>query len=242
MPLAELRPTSVFFPCNCCLSLVPRPCLVFLPFVNGLLIGLGPALLSLAMAAITLSSLYSTLRASVFLAPWLLHLALADLCLSAFLPLSAFAPSLTYHLSSSIAASVWLGIQKIFTSVNGARISLSGASLPPAESAIVVANHLSWADFYMIQQLALNAGMLGRCRWFAKQQLKWVPFLGWGLWAMGMPLVSRNWIRDRAEIQRIFGNVVGRRWPVCKSSFRFSAGDVGCHFQILMLSLRAYFL
>lgn len=44
----------------------------------------------------------------------------------------------------------------------------------------------------MIQALAMRSGMLGYCRYFAKAQLKKVPLLGWGLMAMGMPLVTRN--------------------------------------------------
>ncbi|KAJ9648284.1 hypothetical protein H2199_001137 [Coniosporium tulheliwenetii] len=46
--------------------------------------------------------------------------------------------------------------------------------------------------------------MLGYCRWFAKQQLRWVPFLGWGLWAMGTPLVSKEWTKDRAKMDKVF--------------------------------------
>lgn len=164
-----------------------------------------------------LRALYIALRGAALVAPWVLHLALADLCLSALLPVSLVSPTTVYDASSAIAASVWRGIQTIFVKRNGARITLSGMRLPPNESAVVVANHLSWADFYLIQELAIRAGMLGRCRYFAKQQLKWVPFLGWGLWAMGMPLVSRNWIRDRREIERVFSGVVQRQWPICAS-------------------------
>jgi hypothetical protein len=58
--------------------------------------------------------------------------------------------------------------------------------------------------------------MLSRCRWFAKKELKWVPFLGWGLWAMGMPLVSRKWMEDRKEMERVFGGVVEKKWPICR--------------------------
>ena len=67
-----------------------------------------------------------------------------------------------------------------------------------------------------IQELAIRSGMLGRCRWFAKQQLKWVPFLGWGLWAMGMPLVSRKWMTDQKEMSRVFRGPLERRWPLCE--------------------------
>jgi 1-acyl-sn-glycerol-3-phosphate acyltransferase len=137
--------------------------------------------------------LLTTLRGVLIVAPWLLYLFLTDLALSALLPVSFFAPTTAYNISSKLANLVWLGIQTIFTKPNRARITTSGDALPMHESALVIANHVSWTDFYLIQYLAIRAGMLGRCRWFAKQQLKWVPFLGWGLWAMGMPLISRKW-------------------------------------------------
>ena len=105
----------------------------------------------------------------------------------------------------------------MFTRINRAQITVSGAEkLPKNESAIVISNHVEWTDFYMIQDLALRAGMLGRCRWFAKQQLKYVPFLGWGLWAMGMPLVSRKWTTDQKEMDRVFRGVLQRHWPMCE--------------------------
>ncbi|KAK5706585.1 hypothetical protein LTR97_001575 [Elasticomyces elasticus] len=87
-----------------------------------------------------------------------------------------------YDTASRIAATIWLGSQTIFTKHNHAEITLSGlGQIRQGESAIVVSNHVGWTDFYMIQELAIEAGMLGRSRWFAKAQLKYVPFLGWGL-------------------------------------------------------------
>ncbi|KAI0999193.1 hypothetical protein K3495_g9003 [Podosphaera aphanis] len=71
----------------------------------------------------------------------------------------------------------------------------------------------------MIQALALRAGMLSRCRWFAKIELRWVPFLGWGIWAMGMPMVSRNWTRDKKELERVFHGITQRLWPIWLISF-----------------------
>lgn len=156
-------------------------------------------------------------RSTLILTPWVVHLFVADIFLSALLPVSAVLPTLSYNVSSALAASVWLGIQFIFTRINHAKITIAGDRLPQGESAIVVCNHCEWTDFYMIQEVAIRAGMLGRCRWFAKQQLKWVPFLGWGLWAMGMPLVSRKWMQDKREIDRVFRGVSLYRWPMCRS-------------------------
>ncbi|KAM3416027.1 hypothetical protein BST61_g9514 [Cercospora zeina] len=161
-----------------------------------------------------------TLRAAIFLIPWLTHLFIADILLSALLPLSAIAPTLAYNLSSAIAEPVWKGIQTILTRINGAQIIVAGADdLPSGESAIVISNHIAWTDFYPIQSLALQTSMLSRCRYFAKHQLKWIPFLGWGLWALNMPLVTRNWTTDQHEIDRVFHNIRTKSLPIWLISF-----------------------
>ncbi|KAI4602724.1 hypothetical protein KJ359_007942 [Pestalotiopsis sp. 9143b] len=164
-------------------------------------------------------NLWNNFRGALIVAPWVAWLGAADVALSLLLPLKLIAPNTVYNLSSCIAYSVWKWIQVIFERVNGATITISGDKLPRGESAIVIANHVTWADFYMIQVLALRADMLGRCRWFAKIQLRVVPFLGWGLWAMGMPMVSRNWMRDQRELDRVFNGIVGRKWPTWLISF-----------------------
>ncbi|KAI1390142.1 1-acyl-sn-glycerol-3-phosphate acyltransferase [Hypoxylon trugodes] len=166
-----------------------------------------------------LARILANIRGIILVTPWVLYLAVCDVLLSFLLPVKIFAPNFVYRASSRIAYSVWKWIQVIFENFNGARITFSGDRLPMKESAVVISNHVTWADFYMIQALAVRAGMLGQCRWFAKIQLRWVPFLGWGLWAMGMPMVSRNWMRDQRELQRVFGGIVGRRWPIWLISF-----------------------
>lgn len=157
-------------------------------------------------------------RGVLILIPWLLHLFASDILLSALLPASFLFPNAVYNISSSIASLVWRGIQTIFTRFNRARITISGDDLPKNESAIVIANHLSWTDFYLIQHLAIKSDMLGRCRYFVKQQLKWVPFLGWGFWALGMPMISRNWEKDRTALDRVFRGPKAYGWPICKRS------------------------
>ncbi|KAK3336249.1 acyltransferase [Cercophora scortea] len=167
----------------------------------------------------TLFEVLNHLRGVVLVTPWLLWLLVADLLLSLLLPLKLISPDAAYNLSSHVAFTVWRWVQHIFEAFNGAVITTSGDKLPYGESAIVVANHVGWSDFYMIQTLALRAGMLGRCRWFAKQQLRVVPFLGWGLWVMGMPLVSRNWAKDKQELSRVFDGITNRKWPTWLISF-----------------------
>ncbi len=66
------------------------------------------------------------------------------------------------------------------------KFTASGDELPEEES----------AEFYLIRHLAVMSSMLGYCRY--------IPFLGWGLWAMCMPLISRRWDRDQMKLDRIF--------------------------------------
>lgn len=133
------------------------------------------------------------LRGIALITPWALALLLQDLLLSLLhLLVRPISPRLAYRLASPIAWSCWVWIQLLFERANGARVVISGDELPQGESAVVICNHVGWSDFYMIQALARKSGMLGYCRYFAKAQLKKVPLLGWGLAAMGMPLVTRN--------------------------------------------------
>jgi hypothetical protein len=64
--------------------------------------------------------LFTTLRGVLIIVPWLLYLFLTGLALSALLPISFFAPTTAYKMSSKLAKLVWLGIQTIFTTLNRA--------------------------------------------------------------------------------------------------------------------------
>jgi 1-acyl-sn-glycerol-3-phosphate acyltransferase len=152
--------------------------------------------------------------------PWLAHVLIADLLLSCLLPFAFVFPTSTYHTASTIAEGVWRRVQRICEVSNGADIVLAGDELPNGESAILVANHVEWSDFYLIQALAIRTGMLGRCRWFAKNTLRWVPVLGWGLMVMGMPLVSRKWSEDKDEMERLFSGIKNGRRPICMNLCR----------------------
>lgn len=162
------------------------------------------------------AEIFNALRGLLVTLPWVLYLFVIDIVLSSLLPVSWIFPNWAYDASSVLAYTVWNWLQVIFEVINGAEIVISGDALPHDESAIVVANHVSWTDVYMIQAVAVRSGMLSRCRWFAKVQLKWVPFLGWGLWVMGFPLVSRQWMKDKKELDRVFAGIVEKKWPTCE--------------------------
>lgn len=61
--------------------------------------------------------------------------------------------------------------------------------LSPDKSYLVLSNHLSTADIPVLQSIFL--GRIPFPRFFIKQQLVWIPFLGQALWALDMPIMKR---------------------------------------------------
>lgn len=66
---------------------------------------------------------------------------------------------------------------------------LEGQSLSPKEWYLVVANHQSWLDIVLLQRLFHRH--IPILKFFIKDQLKWVPLLGFSWWAMGSPFMKR---------------------------------------------------
>ncbi|KAH9467328.1 hypothetical protein MJO28_000099 [Puccinia striiformis f. sp. tritici] len=112
---------------------------------------------------------------------------------------------LAYTINSHIAFFLWDRMQYVFEYRHGALITFSGDVIPPNESAIVVANHLSYSDFYLINGLAARKRMLPYGRWFVKSSLKWqLPIFGWSMYLIGMVMVTRDWLRDSESISQAF--------------------------------------
>jgi 1-acyl-sn-glycerol-3-phosphate acyltransferase len=54
---------------------------------------------------------------------------------------------------------------------------------------LVVANHQSWLDIVILHRLFNRK--IPVLKFFIKDQLKWIPFLGFSWWAMGCPFMKR---------------------------------------------------
>jgi len=54
---------------------------------------------------------------------------------------------------------------------------------------MLIANHQSWLDIVVLHRLF--TGKIPVIKFFIKDQLKWVPFLGFAWWAMGCPFMKR---------------------------------------------------
>lgn len=62
---------------------------------------------------------------------------------------------------------------------------------------MIMSNHLSWVDILVLMKLASKD--MPMPRFFLKQQLFWVPFIGLGCWVLDMPFMKRY---SRQQIEK----------------------------------------
>ena len=86
-----------------------------------------------------------------------------------------------------------------FRRVLGYEWRLTEAKVPPEETCIIVANHRSWTDIFLIQSVVSGAGPI--VKFLVKRELVWVPLLGIIFWAFDFPLLKRT-ATDGDEAER----------------------------------------
>lgn len=133
---------------------------------------------------------------------------IANLIFISTIILMPFNGTLAYEINSNIANLLWKFMQFIFEGLNHGQITFSGDILPENENAIIIANHISYSDFYLINGLALRKGMLPYCRWFAKASLKYqLPIFGLSMYLIGMVMITRDWLKDSNSIRKAFAHL-----------------------------------
>ena len=61
--------------------------------------------------------------------------------------------------------------------------------LSPDRWYVVISNHQGWSDILILQDTFLRR--IPPLKFFVKQQLIWIPFLGFAMWLLGFPYVRR---------------------------------------------------
>lgn len=89
-------------------------------------------------------------------------------------------------------AQAWIGCNSaIFSLMRVLRLELEGVDgLDPGSWYLVLSNHRSWVDILVLQQ-AFNR-RIPFLKFFLKQELIWVPFLGLAWWALDFPFMKRH--------------------------------------------------
>uniref|UniRef100_U9UGU9 Phospholipid/glycerol acyltransferase domain-containing protein n=1 Tax=Rhizophagus irregularis (strain DAOM 181602 / DAOM 197198 / MUCL 43194) TaxID=747089 RepID=U9UGU9_RHIID len=121
--------------------------------------------------------------------------------------------------SRGAAQSMWWVMQYIFEKKHKGNITFSGDKVPPDESAVVISNHRSFTDFYMLHSVAIRRNMLPHVKYFSKDSLKYIPFFGFGMWLMGMIFIKRNWTQDEGQLRKIFKTIKRYAAPIWVVNF-----------------------
>lgn len=98
--------------------------------------------------------------------------------------------------------SAWCGNELVVT-----------GDLPRQENAIVFANHQSMIDIILIWRWSYDAQTTGWIKWFAKDVLKYVPGLGWGMMFVNTLFVKRDWAKDASSIRATFAKLREQKLP-----------------------------
>ena len=100
---------------------------------------------------------------------------------------------------------LWLGCPNIEVNING--------DLNAQSWYLLICNHMSWLDIAVLSSLH----KLPAPKFFLKDELKYVPFIGSGAWAMGMPFMKRVSKAQLAKNPKLKGLDVERTKHSCRN-------------------------
>ena len=122
----------------------------------------------------------------VFWVPLLMVVALAKL----LVPLAGWRTLVSRGMTW--LAEAWITCNgAIFRLMRVLRLQVSGVEkLAPSEWYLVISNHRSWVDILVLQETFNRR--IPFLKFFLKQQLIWVPFLGLAWWALDFPFMKRH--------------------------------------------------
>lgn len=86
------------------------------------------------------------------------------------------------------------------TRVVGIRWSMPELAIDPDRTCIVLSNHVSWADVFLLQSLLARQGLV--VHFLAKRELLWLPVVGLVLFTFEFPLLRRTTRPGEDDAQR----------------------------------------
>lgn len=125
---------------------------------------------------------------TVNIAFWCLLVVLCGL-LKAVVPLDSWRRPWARWMMPLVDAWSWCN-QQVMSVFRVTRFDISGLEgLARDEWYLVISNHQSWSDILVLQSTFLRR--IPMLKFFLKRELKWVPFVGIGCWALDFPFMQR---------------------------------------------------
>lgn len=130
------------------------------------------------------------------------------------LPFGLFRPA------NRFISGAWFGLLRWSVEVVlGVQMRRTGDSFPWRENAFLLSNHQAMSDIPAIISLAHRSGRRGDLKWFVKNELKWVPGIGWGMQFLDCLFVKRNWTADKRKVEETFSRIRNHDVPFWVVSF-----------------------
>lgn len=150
---------------------------------------------------------------------WLFPILLLFAVLKLLLPVRSVRTACTRILNR--IAWLWIGFNNVlFDLLHQVKWDVRGAeNLGRNQWYFVTCNHQSWADIPAIQHV-LNS-RIPLLKFFLKQQLIWVPFLGIAWWALDFPFMQRHTKAQIAQNPALKGKDIEATRAACEK-FRFT--------------------
>jgi len=93
-------------------------------------------------------------------------------------------------------------------------IHLTGKDFPLQENAILIANHQIDSDWWYLWCFANKFQRHGDIRIGLKEELKYVPIYGWGMYFFDFLFLSRNWEKDQQTMRMKFEDWSRKKAPL----------------------------
>lgn len=166
--------------------------------------------------AARISGLVRGVPASAFLFSSLIAINAAQTASLAVRPISRG----TFRKFNRWAADTWWGWCVTSAELlHDTKIIVTGDYVPKGENALLFANHQQMPDITFLMAYARTKDRLGDLKWFAKDIIKYVPGVGWGMWFLDCPFVKRDWSKDKDSIDQTFARIRRDRIPVWLMTF-----------------------
>ncbi|CAM9446476.1 unnamed protein product, partial [Hapterophycus canaliculatus] len=114
--------------------------------------------------------------------------------------------------NSNFAEAMWA--DAVSAIMPPSRVVVTGEMPDDDTQAIVIANHQVDCDWWFIFELMRPLRRHGALKIILKDDQKHVPILGWGMRGFGFIFLKRDWVKDRANLERQLNVFTGDGFPL----------------------------